>query len=125
MYTCSLCKKNTKPVIDFRKFFSTTYPETCRMCFKLHMNLYPYFVIPIQGGLLHVFEILIPESLEVMDITDYLRPYYKAYLKTNKQIDAIYIEYLDQHMIDLLDLLVLGHLIVFTNNYKEAKSYEI
>ncbi|WP_079560635.1 hypothetical protein [Acholeplasma oculi] len=89
------------------------------------MNLYPYFVIPIQGGLLHVFEILIPESLEVMDITDYLRPYYKAYLKTNKQIDAIYIEYLDQHMIDLLDLLALGHLIVFTNNYKEAKSYEI
>lgn len=89
------------------------------------MNIYPYFVIPIVGGLLHIFEILIPEFEESIDITDYLRPYYRAYLKTDKKIDAIYIESLDQKMIDLLDLLVLGHLIVFTNNYKEDKSYEI
>ncbi|MBN3490711.1 hypothetical protein JV173_04190 [Acholeplasma equirhinis] len=83
------------------------------------MNYYPYFVIPVNGGLLHVFELL-HENIEPIDSTlEYFRPFYQAYFKLSGKIDAIYIEYLTPKWIELFDKLNIGHLIIFTNICKE------
>ncbi len=118
---CKVCGKGIHIRRNFINFFDTYKPEACKNCFKSQMNYFPYFTIPIDGGLLHVFELL-KEMTEPNDLyLDYFKPYYHAYLKTDQKIDAIYVDILDSELIDLLDKLTMGHLIIFTNNCKEDK----
>ncbi|WP_162146893.1 hypothetical protein [Acholeplasma granularum] len=118
---CKKCLKRIKLNINLNNIFETYRNEICNSCFKKNMNYYPYFVIPIKYGLLHIFELLYEKDNLLDSYMDYFRPYYLAYLKSKPSIDAIYIEILDQKTIELFDQLNLGHLIIFTNNYKEEQ----
>lgn len=116
---CKVCLKRIKVTINFKTFFKVYLNNACKSCFKEHMNHFPYFVIPINGGLLHIFELLYEKPNNNEYFSDYFRPYYVAYLKSNPTIDAIFIETLNIETIDLFDHMNLGHLIIFTNNVKE------
>ena len=122
---CLVCKTKIKKEVSFKAFFNTFKPLVCHNCFKQKMNYYPYFVIPINKGLLHVFQLLNKKVDNYKIYNDYFIPYYKAYLKTNQEIPAIYIETLDYKIISLFDLLEIGNLIVFTNYFKEESINEI
>jgi len=97
----------------------TETPEICSHCFNKQMNYFPYFVVPINQGLLHIFELLSKDTNNPGDYIYYLRPYYQAYFKLNMTIDAVYIETLTTKFIELFDQMKIGHLIIFTNNFKE------
>ncbi|VEU82735.1 hypothetical protein [Acholeplasma hippikon] len=116
---CRICNQYINRKVTLKNFFYKDYRDTCINCFKAKMNLFPYFVIPIQSGMLHIFELLAEDVKDYSLFIDYFYPYYKAYLKTNRLIDAIYMDYLDQQYINLLDKFEVGNLIIFTNKYKE------
>lgn len=116
---CRICRKIVHIKRTFNNLFHVDTPGVCIHCFKQHMNYFPYFVIPIHCGVLHVFELLIKDTKYPNDYINYFRPYYRAYLNTNRSIDAIYIETLTTKIIELFDHMKLGNLIIFTNNFKE------
>ena len=116
---CSICHQYIYRKITIKNIFYKDVRQTCQYCFMRYMNYYPYFVIPVNGGLLHIFELLKEDLTDYSLFIQYLYPYYKAYLKTSKMIDAIYIDTLDHEFIDLIDKLNLGNLIIFTNKFKE------
>src|SRR5690554_3661931 len=116
---CRLCKKVIYIKRNFRNLMYTETPEICSHCFNKQMNYFPYFVVPINQGLLHIFELLSKDTNNPGDYIYYLRPYYQAYFKLNMTIDAVYIETLTTKFIELFDLMKIGHLIIFTNNFKE------
>lgn len=116
---CRICGKYINRKLTLKNFIYKDMRDTCLNCFINHMNPTPYMVIPIKGGTLHVFELLKKEVKDYSLFTQYFYPYYKAYLKTNKQIDAIYVDYLNEAYINLLDQMEVGHLIIFTNKFKE------
>lgn len=122
---CKICRNDIKVQRTFRNLIKFELPGVCIHCFKQQMNYFPYFVIPIQNGLLHIFELLITDTKHPNDYINYFRPYYRAYLNLNMTVDAVYIETLTTHLIELFDHMELGHLIIFTNNFKEDKGYEI
>lgn len=122
---CNVCKKSYGYTRNFKNFFNKYRPSVCRYCFKRNMNYYPYFVIPIQQGLLHIFELLTEEPKPLDLYIDYFAKYYKAYFKTDRSVDVIYVDVLTSGFIELLDELEVGHLIIFTNKYKEDSQYEI
>lgn len=116
---CKSCKNVIRQAKTFRNLFNFETPEICHHCFKLNMQHFPYFVVPIQNGLLHVFELLDKDVSQAGDYLYYFRPYYQAYFKLEMTIDAIYIERLTLKTIEMFDQMNLGHLIIFTNNFKE------
>lgn len=116
---CKSCRNVIRQAKTFQNLLNFEIPEICKHCFKLHMQHFPYFVVPIQNGLLHVFELLTKETNQPGDYLYYFRPYYQAYFKVGMTIDCIYIEKLTPKTIELFDQMNLGHLIIFTNNFKE------
>lgn len=121
---CKLCGKKIKQNINIFNFFQKSYKTTCRDCFLEHMNYFPYMVIPINSGVLHVFELLSKEVEDNEMFNEYLEPYYKAYFKTNRLLNVVYIERLDDEFVATLEKLEVGNLIIFTNKVKE-EIYEI
>src|SRR5690606_11091065 len=116
---CVICGKPITVKRTFLNLDKRIDHRVCKNCFQSHVNYFPYFVIPINGGLLHVFE-LIKGQFDPVDLfADYFRPYLQAYLKLDGYIDAIYLDILNQKWIDLFDKLNVGHLIIFTNFFKE------
>lgn len=116
---CSQCKNKIHMKVSFKNFFQTYEPRVCRACFKKVKQAFPYFVIPIQGGLLHIIERLTTEPKNFDEYLDYFAPYVLAYLELNLSIDMIYVETLDIEFIKILDELNVGHLIILTNKFKE------
>lgn len=116
---CKLCRKVVRKKRTFNNLFDFEISDVCINCFKSYMNYYPYFVIPIYKGQLHIFELLHKPTNHPQYFINYFRPYYQAYFKTDMTIDAIYIEVLTTKIIELFDVMELGHLIIFTNNFKE------
>src|SRR5690554_4269897 len=122
---CLVCQEKIIINKTFKTFFQNFKPLVCNNCFKQKMNYFPYFVIPINKGVLHVFELLDKEVNNYNIYNDYFIPYLEAYFKTNQSIPLIYLNTLDIKMIKLFDLLEIGNLIVFTNYFKEESINEI
>lgn len=116
---CRICRQVIHKKRNYRNLFEFENPGVCIHCFKQHMNYFPYLVVPIDQGVLHIFELLNIDTKYPDAFINYFRPYYRAYFNLNMTVDAVYIETLTTKTIELFDLMKLGNLIIFTNNFKE------
>lgn len=74
---------------------------------------------------MYIFELFIIDIKYLNDYINYFRLYYCVYLNLNMMVDVVYIEIFILNIIELFDYMELGYFIIFINNFKEDKGYEI
>ncbi len=115
---CKLCRQPIQIKRTFFNFFDQVPYEICYNCFKARQNIDPYFVIPSQGGLIHVFEILTELEGDAGFYFQYLKSYFMTYLSINADVPLIYLDHLDEDLLSLINQLNIN-LIILTLKYKE------
>lgn len=115
---CKLCHHPIHIKRTFINLFDEVPYDICHHCFKAHENIYPYFVVPSQGGMIHIFEILTHIDGEPGYYFQYIKPYLLAYLKERSTIPLIYLDTLDENLLSMINQLNID-LIILTLKYKE------
>ena len=87
---CLICKERMIIKRNLKNVFYNFRPLVCSHCFKQKMNYFPYFVVPINKGLLHIFELLENDGEDLTIYNDYFIPYYNLYLKLNMKTPYLY-----------------------------------
>jgi hypothetical protein len=115
---CYVCGNPIHFKRTFLNLFEPLTHQICHRCYRIRENIYPYFVIPSQGGLIHIFEALTEIDGPSYIYFSHLAHYFNAYIRVRPSIKLIYLDELNDSLLELFQQLNID-LIILTLKYKE------
>lgn len=120
---CLMCGSRIKNKITIQNFFLPNKEEICYTCRQKYPLYQEVIVIPIDYYLMYIINLT---DCEVLEHMPYLKEGIKQYLRqSDKDMILMIEEKMNLHLIELIEKLSFGNVMILTTNYKGEMIYEV
>lgn len=108
---CQVCNKSVKTRRTIQRFFKVETHHICERCYRKHPISPSHRTIPIEEGVMQL-TVLVQHRRRTSPLAhmSFLKPYIIHHVCHNRDHLLLYVDEIDETIMQTLDLLKLGHL---------------